>query len=592
MRQVQPVELISAKQEPPDHAVDSDLTTQRTGIREKHDKKPTQAQLLLALAEPTELWHCPDGLAYGTFEENDHRETRQVRSSGFRNWLTHRFYQQTQSGPNAQAMEEALRTIEAKARYSGNEHKVYIRVAEYGGAFYLDLCNQQWSVVEVTAAGWRIVPDAPVRFRRAKGMLPLPLPVAVGSVEELRRFLNLPDEKSWRLVVAWLVQALKASGPYPILILEGEQGSAKSTAARVLRSLVDPNTATLRTAPRKERDLVIAGNNAWILNFDNLSGLPPWLSDGLCRLATGGGFATRQLYTDHDEVLFAATRPVVLNGIDQVATRHDLLDRSIIVTLPVISDEQRRSEEGFWGEFEDARPRILGGLLYAVSAGLRNLPTTTLERLPRMADFALWVAAAEEGLPWASGGFVDAYTGNRADAVSLAVESDLVAMAVMDFMQSRDTWCGTASNLLEDLDKLIAEKPARTDRWPKQPNSLTRRLRRCATFLRRLGVEVNLDKRDQTSNRTRLVTLRKNQQNIVRIVQPSNDDHEAAPEANLVLDDKLDNEVELDNTIRNVVQRDSAPRAGLDSMDDMDDEESPFSRPQSIWQGQRKVVEV
>ena len=51
-------------------------------------------------------------------------------------------------------------------------------------------------------------------------------------------------------------------------------------------------------------------------------------------LASGGGFAIRQLYTDQDEVLFDAARPIILNGIEDVVTRPDLADRGLFLTLP------------------------------------------------------------------------------------------------------------------------------------------------------------------------------------------------------------------------------------------------------------------
>ena len=127
-----------------------------------------------------------------------------------------------------------------------------------------------------------------------------------------------------------------------IVVLSGEQGSAKSTFSAILRALLDPNTAPLRALPREDRDLFIAANNGHVLAFDNVSGLPAWISDTLCRLATGGGFAVRQLYTDQDEVLFDATRPVILNGIEDIVARPDLADRAVFLTLEPIPEERRR----------------------------------------------------------------------------------------------------------------------------------------------------------------------------------------------------------------------------------------------------------
>src|SRR5262245_64966627 len=113
----------------------------------------------------------------------------------------------------------------------------------------------------------------------------------------------------------------------------GEQGSAKSTFATILRSLVDPNTAPLRSFPREDRDLFIAASNGWIVGYDNVSRVPPWLSDALCRLATGGGFSTRKLYTDDEEQLFNAQRPTILNGIEDFIDRPDLDSGTIVLKL-------------------------------------------------------------------------------------------------------------------------------------------------------------------------------------------------------------------------------------------------------------------
>jgi hypothetical protein len=250
-------------------------------------------------------------------------------------------------------------------------------------------------------------------------------------VEELGQFVNIreEDEASWRLLLAWLTQALRPKGPYPVLILQGEQGSAKSTVERLLRALVDPSTVPLRATPRNERDLIIAATNSWCAAFDNISNLPPWLSDAYCRPSTGGGFSARELCTDSEEVLFDATRPVILNGITDVATRPDLLDRGLIVTLPPIPEEKRRPEAELWRDFEKARPRILGALFDAVSGALGAVESVRLEGMPRMADFAVWATAAEESLGWEPGAFMDAYTGNRKEATESVLEADPVAAA-------------------------------------------------------------------------------------------------------------------------------------------------------------------
>jgi hypothetical protein len=131
------------------------------------------------------------------------------------------------------------------------------------------------------------------------------------------------------------------------------------------RALIDPNSVPSRALPRSEHDVFIAARNSHVLAYDNASGLPDWLSDAFCRLATGGGFSTRELYTDQDEVLFGSKRPIILNGIDDIATRPDLADRSIVQSLVAISDERRKLET----DFERKRPRILGALLESLLSG-------------------------------------------------------------------------------------------------------------------------------------------------------------------------------------------------------------------------------
>ena len=200
-------------------------------------------------------------------------------------------------------------------------HSATSRLAEHDGLIYLDLADEFWRCVEIGPNGWRIAEDPPVRFRRSAGMQPLPFPVRGGSIESLAPFLNLASENDFVLVVAWLLGALRADGPCPVLAIAGEQGSAKTVLSKLLRALIDPSVAPVRALPRDERELFIAANNGHVLAFDNLSGLPPWLSDTLCRLTSGGAFSTRRLFTDQDEILFAAARPIILNGIEEVITR-------------------------------------------------------------------------------------------------------------------------------------------------------------------------------------------------------------------------------------------------------------------------------
>jgi hypothetical protein len=284
-------------------------------------EKLTQVKRLLRLGAEAELFHTPAGDLFASIPVNEHVENWPLKSRQFRQWLLRRYYLETQGAPKNQALQEAIGVFESRANFEGPEYPAFTRLAERDGRIYLDLGNDAWEAVEIDPDGWRVLSDVPVKFRRARGMSSLPTPVrGGGSVNELKRFVNVASQQDWMLLVAWLVGAFRPHGPYPILTLHGEQGSAKSTTSRVLRALLDPNTAPLRGEPRDLRDVMIAAANGWIISFDNLSHIPHWLSDALCRLATGGGFSTRELYTDSEEVLFDAQRPAILNGIEELAT--------------------------------------------------------------------------------------------------------------------------------------------------------------------------------------------------------------------------------------------------------------------------------
>jgi hypothetical protein len=306
------------------------------------------------------------------------------------------------------------------------------------------------------------------------------------------------------------------------LAIYGEQGSAKSTTTRIVRELVDPNVAPLRSEPREPRDLMVAASNGWIIALENLSSLSVWLSDALCRLATGGGFSARQLYTDGEEKLFDAQRPVLLNGIVDVVTRPDLADRAVAITLPSIPEENRRPESEFWPRFNAAKPRILGALLDAVSMAIRNLPHTRLLRLPRMADFALWASAAEPALGVRPGTFLEVYGGNRAALNETALESSPVVPHLFRLLEEhRGAWEGAAGQLLEALNKLAPDAAKRQGDWPSKSNALSGILRRIAPNLRQAGIDLTFDKRDPITRRKliNIRTMRKSIVPIVRIVQ-------------------------------------------------------------------------
>jgi hypothetical protein len=244
--------------------------------RDDHNKRDRQRQadVLIHLAKDAELSHVPDGTGYADVEVNGHRETWPIRSKGFTRWLSRRFFESTAGAPNSETLQSALNILEARAHFDAPERTIHVRAAGLDSKIYLDLGDRAWRAIEIDASGWRIVDNPPVRFRRASGMHALPVPERGGALADLRRFLNVRSDRDFILVVAWTLAALRDHGPYPVLALAGEQGTAKSTFSKILRALIDPNTAPLRALPREDRDLFIAASNSHLLVFDNVSGMP------------------------------------------------------------------------------------------------------------------------------------------------------------------------------------------------------------------------------------------------------------------------------------------------------------------------------
>lgn len=463
------------------------------------------ADRLVRLGSNASLFHDTDHQVYASVIRSGSTDNWPLGSTDFEHWLTHEFWVETQSAPSSNAIRDALGVLASKAKFAGETHPVFTRVAEHNGAIYLDLADNERQVVEITPAGWNVISEPPVKFLRPKGMRPLPIPVRGGKLDELRPFLNIAGEEDWMMLIAWLLATFRPHGPYPLAVLHGEQGSAKTTTARVLRAIIDPNMAPVRCEPRDGRDLMITATNGWVIVLDNLSRVSESLSDALCRLSTGGGFASRSLYTNAEETILNAQRPVVLTGIEDLATRGDLLDRSLVIYLPRIRASERRTERKFWESFAATLPRVLGALLTAVAGALAELPRVDLDQLPRLADFATWVTAAEPSLGWDHGTFLKAFLVNRHQANAVALEASLLAGPILKLVES-GVWSGTAEQLLRRLNSMAEDDTKRHRDWPQSARAMSGALKRLSPCLLPIGVRISFE-RANTRDRTRLITI-------------------------------------------------------------------------------------
>ena len=449
-----------------------------------------------------DLWKTPQDEPYVTIRRKGHFEHWPTGSTTFRNYLAYAHYKAEGKAPSNAALDDKRRMLEGVARFEGETHPVFSRVASIGRTLYLDLGDEDWQAVAITAEGWQVVSHPPARFRRSPAMQALPVPERhPDGINLLREFLNVGSEDDFRMLVAWVLGCFHPKGPYPILILSGEQGSAKSTTAQTLRDLIDPAQPSTRSTPNSEQDLVIAAMHNHVLSFDNLSTIRPMMADAFCRIATGGGFGTRKLHTDSDEVLFNATRPCLLNGIPDLAARPDLADRSIGIHLPVIPPGKRKTLGAFNRDFARAKPFIFGALLDAVSCALRQIDSVSLSEAPRMADFAKWVVAAEETLGWTQGAFLDSYAANRAKSDQAAVEANPVALAILSLMDGRQRWSGTATELKQTLRDRFPALTEDSQSFPRSEARFGAALRRVQPVLRRQGVNIAFNREGKAGMR-------------------------------------------------------------------------------------------
>lgn len=459
----------------------------------KATKAPAQTQgdILLKLADDhTELYRDQGDRTYATFTLDGLRKTYPIRSNQTEMALRYLYYKAEGKAPSADALSGCLATMEAKAWFEAEEAETFVRTAAHGDKIYIDLADEKNRAVEIDADGWRIISGdkVPVLFQRPRGLEPLPVPESGGSIHELRELINLTDS-DWVLLVSYLAAALRPTGPYPILTLVAEQGSGKSTTARMIKALVDPHASPIRSEPRDEHSLFIATGTNQVIAYDNISNIKPWLSDALCVIATGGAFATRELYSGDQETILDAQRPLILTGIEELATRGDLLSRSLIISLPRL--EHRITEREVWRTFEAMRPRLIGALFSAVAEGLANIDNVELEKAPRMADFAAWATACEPAFGYQPNTFLLSYEQNRIAANDLALDVSPVPNQLRVMLDRHlGQWQGTATELLDQLEQFADFSVLKSRQWPGSPAKLSNMLRRLAPNLREAEIDI------------------------------------------------------------------------------------------------------
>ena len=453
--------------------------------------KESQSEVLIRLAADAPLFHTPTGDAYATVPlGSSHHCNYKVGSRQFKQWLTKQFYLETGKAPGSDAMSQAIGVLEAMAVIDGPEKKLFLRVAEHGGAFYYDLCDAGGNVVRVAPDGFQLAADPPDIFRRTKNMSAQVLPLPTGDARLLAKHINTKSKSDEILFVVTTGTSLVPNIAHPTFVVAGEKGAAKTTIMRKFRKIVDPAVRDLYVLSYSEQDLAIVLANNYAPCFDNIESISPRQSDMLCMASTGGGISKRTLYSDSDETILEFKHCVGLNGINVVATRPDLLDRSVIIELDRIPAKKRQEEALVWKTFEADLPAIMGGYFGALAKAIAIYPTVKLDSLPRMADYCRWGYALAEALGYGGQAFIDAYTRNISRTNENAINEDPVAAAVVAFMRDRSEWQGYVAKLLIELERIAEDERInlKARRWPKAAHVLTSRLKEVKSNLEEVGI--------------------------------------------------------------------------------------------------------
>ena len=460
------------------------------------DDQSIAAQIVGFVRDRAELFLNQDNDAFARISTGNHRETWNLSSKGFSEWIAAELYRAAGVLPKTDPIKDAVNTLTGLAKFGAEEGEeiikrdVYLRAGVTdAGAYVIDLCNDNWQSIIVEPGRWYLDTEQTVPFRRATTNKPLPVPLAAGAgnVDALWKFLNV-TESDRNMLIAWMLECFRADTAYPVLELSAEQGSGKSSAQKAIRELIDPNAANLRGKPKATEDVYVAAYHSLMVSYENLSHLTDDMQDAFCILSTGGGVAGRKLHTNYEESVMSAKCPIIINGIGTLATRQDLVDRLISVELLPFADNARKTDTELKAMFEECRAEIFTGLLDLFAKALEILPRMKISNLPRMADFALFGAAvyAARGVENPEAAFMADYSEMRNEAISRTLDSSPVAAAIIAYLDKHPDGAefGTAKAALDELSEFKTDGES----WPRSAKGFAEALKRLAPAFRQLGI--------------------------------------------------------------------------------------------------------
>ncbi|MBI4232802.1 toprim domain-containing protein, partial [Candidatus Peregrinibacteria bacterium] len=466
-------------------------------------EKESQSSLLLGLidtmGEDAILFHTPLNEPFIRIKINGHYEIWACKSSVFKNWLAKLFWDTFAQAINPTALNAAINTLLGMARFDGDQHSLFNRVAAYQDAIWYDLCDPEWRVVKITKDGWSIEDNPPILFRRLSHQLQQVEPISDGDPNSFFEFVNISDKDTQLLVTVSLISSFIPEIPHVLFAVRGNQGAAKSAFCEMIRTIIDPSGIKLLSFPKNQQELAQQLSHHYVAIFDNVSRLDDDDSDALCRAITGGGYSKRELYTDDDDIIYSFRRVIGINGINAIIRKSDLLERSISIILERIPKNQRKAEKKLLADFQKALPSILGAIFDILVKALVIYPDIHEDNLPRMADYTEWGCAITEAMGIERKEFLKIYARNVQSQTESFLYDDLVASLIISLMKGRsEPWMGTSTELRQTLKEIGLKENQDFEKikyFPQNANTLSRWLNRIKTAL--LEVDINAKKIDQ-----------------------------------------------------------------------------------------------
>ncbi|MDP6923560.1 MAG: BT4734/BF3469 family protein [Candidatus Scalindua sp.] len=444
----------------------------------KPDKKTSQCVNLLEIASALPLFHDENKEAYA-FLNN---EVVSLRSRKIKQYLSYKMYKTKGMTPNSDSLNQTITTLEGKAIYENSKKELFNRVAQLNGAIWYDLGDGK--AVKITKAGWNIE-NSPILFRRYSHQQAQSTPVGGSNPWKIFNSLNV-DKENQLLVLVYIISCFIPDIPHPIFHPHGSQGAGKTTLCKVIKKICDPSSIETLITPKEITQLTQVISHHHVCLFDNMSDLPTWMSDLLAQACTGGGFSKRQLYTDDEDVIYQVKRCIGLNGINLLVSKPDLMDRTILLHLERIAQNKRVDEKELWKLFEREKPEIIGGIFDTLAKAMDIYPNVNLIQLPRMADFAKWGYAIAEALGHKGSEFIKAYQQNVERQNEEVIQHNTLALAVVAFMNDKDTWSGTIKEAWKELRE-IANPEKKDSSFPKASRTLRNQLEKIKPNLMDIG---------------------------------------------------------------------------------------------------------